>query len=200
AHVDHPSAVEARAALFVEEIRRMQPEGPYLLGGICQGAVVAFEMAQQLSARGAKVSLVALVEPPWPLAPTYRARLGFAVSMAARAVRTSRHYLGSMRGHGASYARLVTKAASNLWAFRRYVARRYAGEIVLFLAEASLAESRGFARVDWRGLADGVRIELVPGRRATLTRAAGSVPDESQLRAIGAGLAKCIDDALSDAG
>src|SRR5262249_12137867 len=39
--VDHPTGVEARAALFVEEIRRVQPEGPYLLGGICQGGVVA---------------------------------------------------------------------------------------------------------------------------------------------------------------
>jgi thioesterase domain-containing protein len=40
------------AAAYLAEIRQVQPEGPYNLLGACMGAVVAFEMAQQLRAEG----------------------------------------------------------------------------------------------------------------------------------------------------
>ena len=38
--------VEEMAAFYLEEIKQMQPEGPYYLGGFCLGGQVAFEMAQ----------------------------------------------------------------------------------------------------------------------------------------------------------
>lgn len=47
--------VERRAALFVEAIRSVQPEGPYRLFGDCFGGAVAYEMAQQLRAAGEAV-------------------------------------------------------------------------------------------------------------------------------------------------
>jgi len=53
-------AVEAMAAHYLDEIRTVQPRGPYFLGGYCLGAIVAFEMAQQLLARGEEVALLAL--------------------------------------------------------------------------------------------------------------------------------------------
>jgi len=53
-------SVEAMAARYLEEIRTVQPRGPYSIGGYCLGAFVAFEMAQQLQARGEKVALLAL--------------------------------------------------------------------------------------------------------------------------------------------
>src|SRR5712692_5008964 len=40
------------AALYLEEIRRLQPEGPYFLGGHSMGGTVALEVAQQLHAQG----------------------------------------------------------------------------------------------------------------------------------------------------
>jgi thioesterase domain-containing protein/acyl carrier protein len=49
------------AALYVNEIRAVQPEGPYLLGGECFGWP-AFEIAQQLQAQGQKVALLALLD------------------------------------------------------------------------------------------------------------------------------------------
>jgi len=54
------------AKAYLEEIREHQPEGPYLLGGICNGGVIALEMAQQLRAQGQTVSFLALIDavPP----------------------------------------------------------------------------------------------------------------------------------------
>ena len=57
-----PLSIEAMAADRLETVRAIQPEGPYLLGGYCNGALVAFEMARQLQAQGQKVDLLVLIE------------------------------------------------------------------------------------------------------------------------------------------
>jgi aspartate racemase len=49
-------------AHYIEKIRTIQPEGPYLLGGLCAGGVLAFEVARQLQAWGQRVALVALLD------------------------------------------------------------------------------------------------------------------------------------------
>lgn len=49
------------AAFYIEQIRAIQPEGPYLLGGFCAGGVIAFEMALQLQRRGFSVPGVMLM-------------------------------------------------------------------------------------------------------------------------------------------
>lgn len=54
--------VEDMAALYLKEIRAIQPKGPYLLGGYCLGGTIALEMAQQLYAQGQEVALLALIE------------------------------------------------------------------------------------------------------------------------------------------
>ncbi|MEO0707913.1 MAG: amino acid adenylation domain-containing protein, partial [Cyanobacteria bacterium J06649_5] len=52
------------ATYYIEQIQQVQPQGPYLLGGLCAGGVIAFEMALQLEAAGESVALVALLEAP----------------------------------------------------------------------------------------------------------------------------------------
>jgi thioesterase domain-containing protein/acyl carrier protein len=54
--------IEDMAALYVKEIQRVQPHGPYFLGGYCMGGTIAYEMAQQLQAKGEKVALLALFD------------------------------------------------------------------------------------------------------------------------------------------
>jgi FkbH-like protein len=49
------------AAYYIEQIRAIQPEGPYLLGGFCAGGTIAFEMALQLQQQGFSVPCVALI-------------------------------------------------------------------------------------------------------------------------------------------
>ena len=60
------SQIEAHATQHVEDIRAVQPEGPYFLGGWEFGGVVAIEIARQLSDQGHDVGLVALFDtyPP----------------------------------------------------------------------------------------------------------------------------------------
>lgn len=54
--------IEEMATLYVEEIRKVQPRGPYYLGGYCLGGTIALEMAQQLRERGEAVALVAFFD------------------------------------------------------------------------------------------------------------------------------------------
>jgi acyl transferase domain-containing protein/acyl carrier protein len=54
--------VEDMASLYIDEIRKIRPKGPYLLGGYCLGGTIAFEMAQQLYKQGQKEILVFLME------------------------------------------------------------------------------------------------------------------------------------------
>jgi thioesterase domain-containing protein/acyl carrier protein len=56
------------AGFFVDAVRAAQPEGPYHLGGWSFGGMVAFEMARQLSAAGAEVGLVAMLDTSIPKA------------------------------------------------------------------------------------------------------------------------------------
>jgi thioesterase domain-containing protein/acyl carrier protein len=65
------SDVETMAEQYIEAMRRVQPVGPYLLGGWSMGGIVAFEMARQLHALGQSVSLLALLDT---VLPDYRAK------------------------------------------------------------------------------------------------------------------------------
>lgn len=56
------TTIEEMSALYVEHIRRVQPFGPYLLGGYCMGGTVAYDVAQRLEGLGEKVILLALFD------------------------------------------------------------------------------------------------------------------------------------------
>jgi phthiocerol/phenolphthiocerol synthesis type-I polyketide synthase E len=56
------TSIEDMASLYVSEIQRIQPHGPYLLGGYCMGGTIALEMAQQLTTQGEEVALLALFD------------------------------------------------------------------------------------------------------------------------------------------
>ncbi|UUT34506.1 thioesterase domain-containing protein [Microbacterium elymi] len=58
---DRTVSIENLATRYIDEIKAVQPEGPYLLGGSCFGGVVAFEMAQQLIAQGETVGAPVLL-------------------------------------------------------------------------------------------------------------------------------------------
>ncbi|MBA3767013.1 MAG: hypothetical protein H0W99_08505 [Acidobacteria bacterium] len=61
----HPT-IEEMASHYLQEMRSLQPEGPYYLGGASSGGAVAFEMAQQLRAQGQKVAMVAMFDTNGP--------------------------------------------------------------------------------------------------------------------------------------
>lgn len=61
-----PFSMESIAASLVKQIRDLQPEGPYYLGGFCTGGLIAYETSCQLMALGQRVALLALFEPKIP--------------------------------------------------------------------------------------------------------------------------------------
>ena len=58
-----PLPVEEMVKPYIHAIRAAQPEGPYSLGGFCNGALMAHEIAQQLHSQGQQVDLLLLIDP-----------------------------------------------------------------------------------------------------------------------------------------
>jgi aspartate racemase len=56
------TTITEMASHYIKEIREVQPEGPYLIGGRSSGGTIAFEMACQLVAVGEEVALLALLD------------------------------------------------------------------------------------------------------------------------------------------
>ncbi|MEN3334096.1 MAG: hypothetical protein V7641_3461 [Blastocatellia bacterium] len=56
-----PTSIEAMAEHHLKTLREVQSTGPYLLGGHCNGGLIAFEMARRLEAAGERVALLALI-------------------------------------------------------------------------------------------------------------------------------------------
>ncbi|HAC64645.1 MAG TPA: hypothetical protein DCF68_14205 [Cyanothece sp. UBA12306] len=59
---DFDTCIEDMATHYLEEILTLDFPGPYFLGGLSGGGVIAFEVAQQLQARGKEVALVILFD------------------------------------------------------------------------------------------------------------------------------------------
>jgi FkbH-like protein len=67
--------IEDMARFYIKEMRSKQPRGPYMLGGLCAGGVIAYEMALQLKSAGETVKLVALLDAAKPRARKRRGHL-----------------------------------------------------------------------------------------------------------------------------
>jgi len=121
-----PKRLEDMAASYLEEIRTVQPHGPYYILGQSSGGLVAFEMAQQLVAQGETVSLLALIDTYEPTAISanrlpLQARVMFHLQ---NLYKFHVHYLAD-RIHGTIVFRLRNKVglwtARTVQQFYRYV-------------------------------------------------------------------------------
>ena len=61
------SSIEEMATVYIKEIQTIQASGPYYLGGWSMGGVIAFEIAQKLSAQGQTVALLTLIDSYSPI-------------------------------------------------------------------------------------------------------------------------------------
>ena len=62
---NHPilhTRISEMAAYHIGKMQTVQPHGPYLVGGMCAGGVIAFEIARQLQEQGEPVAMVALID------------------------------------------------------------------------------------------------------------------------------------------
>ncbi|AOM39414.1 non-ribosomal peptide synthetase [Xenorhabdus hominickii] len=63
----HLQSLEAMADVMIDDMKKVQPTGPYYLGGHSFGGWLAFEMARQLVQQGEEIALLALVDSEPPL-------------------------------------------------------------------------------------------------------------------------------------
>jgi thioesterase domain-containing protein len=173
--------LESMAAHYLDEIRRQQPEGPYLLGGYCVGGAVAYEMARRLVAAGEQVRFLALIDTLMPAPPPLARRLKRLAS------RPPREILTSVEAHARGVARRLLRparggpdltfygvpaafqaiAALHYRAQERYVPRPYPGDVWIFRSRhEAYADDLG-----WGPLVGGrLEIRLVPGQHADVLK------------------------------
>jgi amino acid adenylation domain-containing protein len=189
--------VEDMARHYIEEIRVVQPQGPYHLAGASFGGTVAFEIARQLRVAGSEVGLVALIDT---FATERRGTVG--QSLKAYGKRMWFH-LGNLLLHPGrlSYIRKKSKTLkrrirSQLWriafhspqirshrlpgtlqdveescylAIRRYVPAPYSGRVTLFRAQKRSVADSPEVDLGWGSLAGGgVEIYEVPGDHGSM--------------------------------
>ena len=214
---DYPS-VEDLAASYVKEVRELQPEGPYYLGGLSFGGIVAFEMAQQLVAAGQEVALPGVVRhadavgihaqtafptparPPGQRAPVWP---GICQVKSPPTVQTPRHGAALTTGSGgrarsATLADTVKLRHLLSTTAERYQLRSYSGCADLFV----LAERDGMSdslfdpvlgeidpELGWgRVVTGGVRVYQVPGKHLSIFR-------EPNVSALAEKLTLCLESA-----
>ena len=64
-----PVSIEETAALYLAEIRRHQPQGPYFLAGYSYGGLLVHEIARQIIAMGERIGFAAMFDTVNPAAP-----------------------------------------------------------------------------------------------------------------------------------
>ncbi|MFL0800289.1 MAG: SDR family NAD(P)-dependent oxidoreductase [Agarilytica sp.] len=64
-HAPHET-FEEMAEDYIREMKTVQPEGPYIIGGFSGGGITAYEIARQLKAAGETVAEVILLDTPLP--------------------------------------------------------------------------------------------------------------------------------------
>ena len=65
---------EQVASDYIRAMRTVQPVGPYYVGGMCEGARIAFEMVRLLESRGQEVNLLAVLDT-WVIENTQNQKL-----------------------------------------------------------------------------------------------------------------------------
>ncbi len=200
--IHNPSRIEEVAARYIDEIRAIQPEGPYFIGGVCSGGVVAFEMAQQLRAQGQQIGTVAMIEPAPPRGFGLRSVFDYVRLLIRRLLRRIGHHSRSVAQLASlerrDYIRLKLKHNANSWALRRYTPKTYSDRIHLFMTSESLKSPKN-PQLDWRGLSvGGAQIHEIPGTHNTITGNNNTKIEEAHMRALAEQLRACIDNALTD--
>jgi thioesterase domain-containing protein len=188
--VKPPLALSARR--YMEELRRIQRDGPYQLIGYSFGGVMAYEMARQLLVSGARVSFLGLLDTP---APGYEVPLSVRLRMHTANVAQFRRMLAELRTRSwlsrGTYIRHTVPAITRhrwlRWLLKKlphdwpvptppgslarihYHPNNYPGHIVLFRASEGWVRLNRTADLGWARLADGgVSVRAVPGNHRTM--------------------------------
>lgn len=181
------------AAVLLEALRGVQPQGPYCLAGWSLGGVLAYEMAQQLTRAGEKVALLALIDsyPPALLRQLEVAAAGEG-DPAAHWRQAFAQDLAALAGSGATMPaeqeeHLFRIFQAHAKALAAYDPEVYTGPVALFACAGPGSDEQVRA---WGALArGGLAVSELPGDHYAILR------DPAVAR-----LAECLAAGLSDGG
>ncbi len=126
------TSIEACAADYIREIRKVRPNGPYLLMAPCGPSVIAYEMAQQLTRAGEEVPGIALADPAVTNHAVWLHQTGLARSLIQHRVNRD---LGRLRPTGTPALSGPARAEAVLTALGKavltYTPSPYAGHMLL---------------------------------------------------------------------
>jgi hypothetical protein len=149
-----PDSIEAMAADRIRALRAIRSHGPYCLGGFCNGAFVAFEMARQLIEAGDQVPIVVVIQAHAP---------------RGAAVRVDERYIVFDRGAGAHVLAPHDSESETilryLQAMDKYAGGFYNGRLVLVCSSERKEPPRDLG---WSRFAARVEIHDIPGDHVTL--------------------------------
>ncbi len=187
--------VEDMAACYLEAIRKLQPEGPYYIGGASFGGTVAFEMAQQLLSVGQTVAFVAMLDTPgtghMPVKLSddadilaYLLEVGAHVSVSCDEIRQHletdeqfRSFLHKLpvtarilpRTDVSQVRTLLHLFKAHVEAMLNYTPQDYPGRITFFCAKERDAFNAHHPELAWLDVAiEGINIFRVPGNHITM--------------------------------
>ena len=178
--------IEDMAADYIQAIQTIQPEGPYYLGGVCLGGIIAFEMAQQLAAKNQRVALLALLDsefpgeakylPPGALRPSFLWRLDRELGQFLRRspAQVPAYGLARLRDlvHRLRRPKLPEALAKVIEANTRaeltYVPKPFPGRLQLFCCAEWSFRAYQDKRWCWSEVAEGVEVHLVPGNHMSM--------------------------------
>lgn len=181
--------LEDMAVQYVKDIRAVCPNGPYHLLGFSFGGLVAYEIAQQLTAAGLNVGLVGMLDtrqPEWmrgvrALGPLHKriylrmrllylrthrrkGRLRYLWRRLSERIQRFSYMYAANKGAGkvASAARNVREI--NFVAGISYTVRSYPGKVTIFKAESDPLEQPLPEDLNWGLYANGgLVIKQLPG-------------------------------------
>ena len=209
-------SVELMAASYIEAIRRKQPYGPYYLGGVCIGGVLAYEIAQQLRSVGEEVAVVVLIDSFLPGAlqylharPNMMEYFDYHVGEMLLLPGLQRlKYLANWIGNGgvrlgralglkdnSSLAKATESVAeAHRSAIGAYRPKPYDGKLVQLLCSDASHRAYEDRRLAWSSLTPaGLEIRIVPGNHLTMV-------EEPHVQVLAQYLQGCLDRASCEAG
>ena len=194
------TTVPDMAAHYLQQIRRVQPEGPYRIGGYSFGGLVAYEMAQMLEAQGEQVVLLALFDT-YPgqdesrgaqfrslMSLPIKVRLSFLVKKGSFVLMTLRKRIE---------LRLLPRALRNVRqacskAAGKYQIQPYSGRVTLFrVREKSAGSLNDPYSIWWRVAREGVELREINGDHLSLLK-------EPQVRFLAQELADCLNQSAKE--
>jgi len=190
---------EQVAAEYIRAMRAIQPEGPYFIGGTCEGARIAFEMTRILESQGQAVDLLAVIDT-WVLENTqnpklwkiyyYSVRLQqFGQQTWSSKVTTVRQVLRNrlLRWTGSKSAPAKSEWMETYWPGEDFVPSRVQSRITVFKIPKQPFYYHADEFLGWGPRTEGgVDLEIIPhGRHRLLLR-------EPYVRELAAALSKVL--------